>query len=32
MQATAASIGNEQDIDIPAAEKETREPQESIGT
>jgi RNA polymerase sigma-70 factor, ECF subfamily len=28
MQATAASIGNEQDIDIPAAEKETREPQD----
>jgi RNA polymerase sigma-70 factor (ECF subfamily) len=30
MQATAASIGNEQDIDIPAAEKETREPQDAF--
>jgi len=30
MQATAASIGNEQDIDIPAAEKETHEPQDAF--
>jgi RNA polymerase sigma factor (sigma-70 family) len=30
MQATAASIGNEQDIDIPAAGKETREPQDAF--
>src|SRR6202142_773970 len=30
MQATAASIGNEQDIDIPVAEKETREPQDAF--
>ena len=30
MQATSASIGNEQDIDIPAAEKETREPQDAF--
>jgi RNA polymerase sigma-70 factor, ECF subfamily len=30
MQATAAPIGNEQDIDIPASEKETREPQDAF--
>jgi RNA polymerase sigma factor (sigma-70 family) len=30
MEPTAASIGNEQDIDIPAAEKETREPQDAF--
>jgi RNA polymerase sigma factor (sigma-70 family) len=30
MQATAAYIGNEQDIDIPAAEKETRELQDAF--
>jgi hypothetical protein len=30
MQETAASIGNEQHIDIPAAEKETREPQDAF--
>jgi len=30
MQATAVSIGNDQDIDIPAAEKETREPQDAF--
>src|ERR1700682_5130575 len=28
MQATAAYIGNEQHLDIPAPEKETREPQD----
>jgi len=30
MQATAVSIGNDQDIDIPAAEKETRDPQDAF--
>ena len=30
MQATAASIGNEQDSDVPAAQKETREPQDAF--
>jgi RNA polymerase sigma-70 factor (ECF subfamily) len=30
MQATAAFTGNEQDIDTPAAEKETREPQDAF--
>jgi len=30
MQATAAYIGNEQDSDVPAAQKETREPQDAF--
>jgi RNA polymerase sigma-70 factor (ECF subfamily) len=30
MQATTAYIGNEQDIDIPSAEKETREPPDAF--
>jgi RNA polymerase sigma-70 factor, ECF subfamily len=30
MQATAASTGNEQDSDVPAAQKETREPQDAF--
>jgi len=30
MQETAASIGNEQDSDVPAAQKETREPRDAF--